>query len=140
MAFDQETASMAQALADSVANQIRAGISSITLPNVYRFNMSVALPSYSPPFDAFHYEIKLANENGVLTVYVNMTAYRGAGASSAAVHKAVYNITGVKIYAQGAAPSGGCRHGDLVDLTKSGCYVLWTMPAPTYVKYLVFMK
>ncbi|MGC9052154.1 hypothetical protein [Pyrobaculum sp.] len=140
MAFDQETVSMAQALADSVANQIRAGISSITLPNVYRFNMSIALPSFSPPFDSFFYSIKLVNENDILVVYVNMTAYRGSGVSSTSVYKAVYNITNIKIYAQGTTPLATCSQGDLVDLSQRGCYVVWQMPAPTYVKYLVFTK
>jgi len=144
MVFQDEANAAAQTLADSVANQLRVGVASILLPNVHRFNLSASLPLYSPPFDAFYYEVMLKNEEGVLVVYVDLTAYRGAGMAFAKASKAVYNVTsiyGVSICAEGNAPLDQCRCGPgLVNLSKPGCYTVWKMPAPTYVRQVVFAK
>jgi len=147
--FQDEANAAAQTLADSVANQLRVGVASILLPNVRRFNLSISLPLYSPPFDAFYYEVMLKNEEevkkkGVLVVYVNLTAYRGAGIAFANASKAVYNVTsiyGVSVCAEGNTPLAQCGCGPgLVNLSKPGCYTVWKMPAPTYVRQVVFAK
>jgi len=142
--FQDEANAAAQTLADSVANQLRVGVASILLPNVRRLNLSASLPLYSPPFDAFYYEVTLTNEKGVLVVYIDLTAYRGAGVAVAKASKAVYNVTsirGVSICVEGKppAPQCGCGPG-LVNLTKPNCYAKWAMPAPTYVRRVVFSK
>jgi len=143
--LQDEVNAAAQTLADSVANQLRVGVASILLPNVRRFNLSTSLPLYSPAFDVFYYEVMLKNEEGVLVVYVNLTAYRGAGMAFANAFKAVYNVTsiyGVSICAEGSAPLAQCGCGPgLVNLSKPGCYTVWKMPAPTYVRQqVVFTK
>jgi len=142
--FQDEANAAAQTLADSVANQLRVGVASILLPNVRRLNLSASLPLYSPPFDAFYYEVVMKNEEGVLAVYINLTVYRGAGMATAKASRAVYNVTsilGVSICAEGKPPTPQCGCGPgLVNLTRPNCYVKWMMPAPTYVRRVVFSK
>jgi hypothetical protein len=143
--FESEVGAAAQALLDSVVNQVRVGASTALLPGVYGFEQHVSLPSYAPPFDAFHYRITLRNVDGVLYVQVNMTAYRGSASAYASLSRAVYNVTDlrkpegvVRIYAQ-AGEEGVCVAGGWVDLTQSGCYVVWAMRSPQSKRYLRFV-
>jgi len=143
--FESEVRAAAQALLDSVVNQVRVGASTALLPGVCGFGQQLSLPSYAPPFDAFHYRITLRNVDGVLYVQVNMTAYRGSASAYASLSRAVYNVTGlrklegvVRIYAQ-AGEEGDCVVDGWVDLTQSGCYVVWAMPSPQSTRYLRFV-
>jgi hypothetical protein len=140
--FESEVRAAAQALLDSVVNQVRVGASTALLPGVYGFSQQASLPSYAPPFDAFHYRITLRNVGGVLYVQVDMTAYRGSASASASLSRAVYNVADlrkpegvVKIYAQ-AGEGGDCIVDGWVDLTQSGCYTVWAMPSPQVVRVL----
>jgi hypothetical protein len=143
--FESEVRAAAQALLDSVVNQVRVGASTALLPGVYGFEQQVSLPSYAPPFDAFHYRITLRNVGGVLYVQVDMTAYRGSASASASLSRAVYNVADlrkpegvVRIYAQ-AGEEVNCVVDGWVDLTQSGCYVVWAMPSPQSTRYLRFV-
>jgi hypothetical protein len=143
--FESEVRAAAQALLDSVVNQVRVGASTALLPGVYGFSQQASLPSYAPPFDAFHYRITLRNVGGVLYVQVDMTAYRGSASASASLSRAVYNVADlrkpegvVKIYAQ-AGEGGDCIVDGWVDLTQSGCYTVWAMPSPQTTRYLRFV-
>jgi hypothetical protein len=148
--FESEVRAVAQSLLDSVVNQVRVGASTALLPGVYGFEQQVSLPSYAPPFDAFHYRITLRNVDGVLYVQVDMTAYRGSASASASLSRAVYTVADlrkpegvvkmgvVKIYAQ-AGEGGDCIVDGLVDLTQSGCYTVWAMPSPQTTRYLRFV-
>jgi hypothetical protein len=109
------------------------------------FESEVTLPSYAPPFDAFHYRITLRNVDGVLYVQMDMTAYRGSASASASLSRAVYTVADlrkpegvVKIYAQ-AGEGGDCIEYGWVDLTQSGCYTVWAMPSPQTIRYLRFV-
>jgi len=140
--FQSEVTAAAQALLDSVVNQVRVGASTALLPGVCGFEQQVSLPSYAPPFDAFYYRIALRNVDGVLYVQVNMTAYRGSASAFISLSRAVYNVTDlkkpegvVKLYAQ-AGEEGACVAGGWVDLTQSGCYTVWVMPSPQTVRVL----
>ena len=143
--FESEVGAAAQALLDSVVNQVSVGASTALLPGVYGFEQRVSLPSYAPPFDAFHYRITLRNVDGVLYVQVNMTAYRGSASAYVSLSRAVYNVTDlrnpegvVRIYAQ-AGEEGVCVVDGWVDLTHSGCYVVWATPSPQSTRYLRFV-
>ena len=143
--FESEGRAAAQALLDSVVNQVRVGVSTALLPGVYGFSQQASLPSYAPPFDAFHYSITLRNVGGVLYVQVDMTAYRGSASAFVSLSRAVYNVTDlrrpdgvVKMYAQ-AGEEGTCVVGGLVNLTRSGCYAVWAMPSPQSTRYLRFV-
>ncbi len=143
--FESEVRAAAQALLDSVVNQVRVGASTALLPGVYGFNQQASLPSYAPPFDAFYYRITLRNVDGVLYVQVDMTAYRGSASASASLSRAVYTVAdlrkpegAVKIYAQ-AGEGGDCIVNGWVDLTQSGCYTVWAMPSPQTTRYLRFV-
>ena len=140
--FESEVRAAAQALLDSVVNQVRVGASTALLPGVYGFSQQASLPSYAPPFDAFHYRVTLRNVGGVLYVQVDMTAYRGSASASASLSRAVYTVADlrktegvVRIYAQ-AGEGGDCIVDGWVDLTQSGCYVVWAMPSPQAVRML----
>jgi len=142
--FQSEVTAAAQALLDSVVNQVRVGASTALLPGVYGFEQQVSLPSYAPPFDAFYYSIALRNVGGVLYVQVNMTAYRGSASAFISLSRAVYNVTDlrkpegvVKVYAQ-AGEGGNCVINSWVDLTQRGCYTVWVMPSPQTTRYLEF--
>jgi hypothetical protein len=143
--FESEVGAAAQALLDSVVNQVGVGVSTALLPGVYVFEQQVSLPSYAPPFDAFHYHITLSNVDGVLYVQVNMTAYRGSASASASLSRSVYNVTDlrkpegvVRIYAQ-AGEEGDCVVDGWADLTQSECYTVWAMPSPQSTRYLRFV-
>ncbi len=143
--FESETRAAAQALLDSVVNQVRVGASTALLPGVYGFSQQVSLPSYAPPFDAFYYSITLRNVDGVLYVQVNLTAYRGSASAFVSLSRAVYDVGDlrrpdgvVKIYAQ-AGEVGSCIVDGWVDLTQSGCYTVWSMPSPQTTRYLKFV-
>ncbi len=143
--FESEVEAAAQALLDSVVSQVRVGVSTALLPGVYGFEQHVSLPSYAPPFDAFYYHITLRNVDGVLYVQVNMTAYRGSASASVSLSRAVYNVDDlrkpegvVRIYAQ-AEEEGDCVVDGWADLTRSGCYTVWTMPSPETTRYLRFV-
>jgi hypothetical protein len=142
--FESEVRAAAQALLDSVVNQVRVGASTALLPGVYGFKQQVSLPSYAPPFDAFYYRITLRNVDGVLYVQVDMTAYRGSASASASLSRAVYNVADlrkregvVRIYAQ-SGEEGDCVVDGCVDLTQRGSYVVWVMPSPQSTRYLWF--
>jgi hypothetical protein len=143
--FESEVRAAAQALLDSVVNQVRVGASTALLPGMYGFEQQVSLPSYAPPFDAFHYRITLRNVDGVLYVQVNMTAYRGSASAYASLSRAVYNVTDlrkpegvVRIYAQ-AGEEGDCVVDGWADLTWSECYTVWTTPSPQTIRHLRFV-
>ncbi len=143
--FESETRAAAQALLDSVVNQVRVGASTALLPGVYGFSQQVSLPGYAPPFDAFYYSITLRNVDGVLYVQVNLTAYRGSASAFVSLSRAVYDVGDlrrpdgvVKIYAQ-AGEVGSCVVDGWVDLTQSGCYTVWSMPSPQTTRYLKFV-
>jgi len=143
--FESETRAAAQALLDSVVNQVRVGTSTALLPGVYGFSQQVSLPSYAPPFDSFYYRITLRNVGGVLYVRVDMTAYRGSASAFVSLSRAVYDVGDlrrpdgvVKIYAQGGE-MGSCVVDGWVDLTQSGCYTVWSMPSPQTTRYLKFV-
>jgi hypothetical protein len=154
--FESEVRAAAQALLDSVVNQVRVGASTALLPGVYGFSQQASLPSYAPPFDSFYYKVTLRNMRGVLYVQVDMTAYRGSASAFVSLSRAVYNITDlrkpegaakpgdvvrmveVRIYAQ-AGEEGNCIENGWVDLTQSGCYVVWAMPSPQSTRYLRFV-
>lgn len=143
--FEEETKAAADALATSVANQLRVGASVAVTPGVYSFVQQISLPSYSPPFDAFYYTITIRNEGGVLTVYVSLEAYRGRARAFAETYKAMYNISAlnkpegyVQIYAD-LGDQYNCRVDNLVNLTRTSCYVKWSMPSPTSVKKIQFV-
>jgi len=140
--FESEGRAAAQALLDSVVNQVRVGVSTALLPGVYGFSQQASLPSYAPPFDAFHYSITLRNVGGVLYVQVDVTAYRGSASASVSLSRAVYNVADlrkpegvVRIYAQGEVSVDN----GWVDLTQSGSYVVWAMPSPQSTRYLRFV-
>jgi len=140
--FESEVSAAAQALLDSVVNQVRVGASTALLPGVYRFEQQVSLPSYAPLFDAFHYYIMLCNVDGVLYVQANMTAYRGSASASASLYRAVYNVADLRkpegvvwIYAQVEVSVDN----SWVDLTQSGSCVVWAMPSPQTTRYLRFV-
>ncbi|ABL88332.1 conserved hypothetical protein [Pyrobaculum islandicum DSM 4184] len=139
--FEEEVRAAAQALLDSVANQVRVGVSTALLPGVYGFRQQMSLPSYAPPFDAFYYSITFRNVGGVLVVTVDMTAYRGKASARVSVSRAVYYLGDlvkpegvVKVYAE-KGQNYDCAVGDWVDLTRDGCYTSWVMPSPYYVRY-----
>jgi hypothetical protein len=143
--FESEVRAAAQALLDSVVNQVRLGASTALLPGVYGFSQQASLPSYAPPFDSFYYKVTLRNVGGVLYVQVDMTAYRGSASAFVSLSRAVYNVTDlrrpdgvVKMYAQ-AGEEGACVVDGLVNLTRSGCYVVWAMPSPQSTRYLRFV-
>lgn len=148
MVFEEEVRTAAQTLADSLANQIRSGISAALLPEVDEFRLTIAMPAYSPPFDSFSYSIRLTNFDGVLALHVELYATRGKGSARATVYKAVYNVTHlqyggrvVRIYADSnSPPPSGCVVGGLVNLTRRGCQAVWLMPDPRYTRQLVFRK
>jgi len=142
--FESEVRAAAQALLDSVVNQVRVGASTALLPGVYGFSQQASLPSYAPPFDSFYYKVTLRNMRGVLYVQVDMTAYRGSASAFVSLSRAVYNVTDlrrsdgvVKMYAQ-AGEEGTCVVNGWVNLTQSGCYVVWAMPSPQSTRYLRF--
>ena len=142
--FESEVRAAAQALLDSVVNQVRVGVSTALLPGVYGFDQQMSLPSYAPPFDSFYYKVTLRNVGGVLYVQVNMTAYRGSASAFISLSRAVYNVTDlrkpegvVKVYAQ-AGEGGNCVINGWVDLTQRGCYTAWVMPSPQTTRYLEF--
>ena len=143
--FESEVRAAAQALLDSVVNQVRVGVSTALLPGVYGFSQQASLPSYAPPFDSFYYKVTLRNMRGVLYVQVDMTAYRGSASAFVSLSRAVYNVTDlrrpdgvVKMYAQ-AGEEGTCVVNGWVDLTQSGCYAVWAMPSPQSTRYLRFV-
>lgn len=143
--FEEETRAAAEALLASVVNQLRVGASTASISGVYNFSQQISLPYYSPPFDAFYYTITIRNEQGILVVYVSFEAYRGRASASVDISKAVYNISAlykpegyVQIYAD-IGESYNCRVGDMVNLTKAGCYVRWVMPSPSTVRKLQFI-
>jgi len=143
--FQSEVTAAAQALLDSVVNQVRVGASTALLPGVYGFEQQVSLPSYAPPFDSFYYKVTLRNVGGVLYVQVDMTAYRGSASAFVSLSRAVYNVGDlrrpdgvVKMYAQ-AGEEGTCVVNGWVDLTQSGCYAVWAMPSPLSTRYLRFV-
>ena len=143
--FESEVRAAAQALLDSVVNQVRVGASTALLPGVYGFSQQASLPSYAPPFDSFYYKVTLRNMRGVLYVQVDMTAYRGSASAFVSLSRAVYNVTDlrrsdgvVKMYAQ-AGEEGTCVVNGWVDLTQSGCYAVWAMPSPLSTRYLRFV-
>jgi hypothetical protein len=142
--FESEVRAAAQALLDSVVNQVRVGASTALLPGVYGFSQQASLPSYAPPFDSFYYKVTLRNMRGVLYVQVDMTAYRGSASAFVSLSRAVYNVTDlrrsdgvVKMYAQ-AGEEGTCIENGWVNLTQSGCYAVWAMPSPQSTRYLRF--
>jgi len=142
--FESEVKAAAQALLDSVVNQVRVGASTALLPGVYGFRQQVSLPNYAPPFDAFYYKVAFHNVGGVLYVQVDMTAYRGSASASVSLSRAVYNVGDlgrpdgvVKIYAE-AGETSRCAVDGWVDLTQSGCYAVWAMPSPQATRYLRF--
>lgn len=145
MVFQEEVRSAANALLDSLVNQLRMGVSTALLPGVYKFTQSLSLPSYSPPFDAFYYTIKMVNKGGVLYVEVNMTAYRGHAVAYAAVSRAVFHVSAlskpegrVLIYGEIGSSYRCDVGGGWVDLTSDGCYTLWVMPSPETIRSVKF--
>lgn len=146
--FEEEARVAAQFLADSVANQIRSGIAAALLPEVEGYYLTVALPAFSPPFDAFYYVVRLVNEGGVLTIYVQLYAHRGSGYAHVETRHVVYRVENlqsagrvVELRAESdGQPEAQCLAEGLVVLSKAGCRVEWYMPDPRYVKQLRFIK
>ncbi|HII48106.1 TPA: hypothetical protein HA333_11905 [Pyrobaculum aerophilum] len=143
--FEEEAKAAAEALLASVVNQLRVGASTASISGVYSFTQQISLPYYSPPFDAFYYAITIRNEQGVLVVYISFEAYRGRASAYVDISKAVYNISAlykpegyVQIYAD-LGESYNCRVGDVVNLTRAGCYVKWAMPSPYTVRKVQFI-
>jgi hypothetical protein len=154
--FEEEARAAAQALLDSVVNQVRTGVATALLPGVCWFAQEVSLPAYAPPFDAYQYAVTISSAGGVLYVSVVLEAYRGGSRAAVALGRAVYNVSAlakppeepgwqcsvVVLADDGSTHGWSCldriRAGRAVDLTQDGSSATWRMPATGNLRCLFF--